>query len=711
MMAAVFCFYLTLSAENINLNLSNTTVKSAIETLKENYGYSFVFESGDLNTRKVISIQARNQTIEAVVEQILQGQEVSYEIREKNIIVRHREAAGRLPEEAARQQQDRRVTGTVTDTEGETIIGANVMEKGTGNGTVTDVDGKFSLNVTENAVLQISFIGYVAREIAVGRQANLTVALMEDTRSLDEVVIVAYGTQKKRDVTGSISTVKSDVFETATGTTNFASMLQGQAAGTSIQTSSGRLGANVGVLIRGVSSISAGTAPLWIIDGVPLVTGINIDNGMATAQSPMSLINPADIESIQVLKDAAATSIYGSRGSNGVIMITTKSGTPGRFNVDMDYSTGISQLPLFHSVKFVNSRQWFEMADEMKQAVGGGRYEMSDFYASKFYLTEQLTREQAERIDTDWWKETMRTGSYHSVNFSTTGGQQSFRYFVSGNYRNDRGVMNNDNLNRFGVRANVDVQPNTYFKVGTKVNLSMSGSSRGKNNAYDAGDGNKSGTSTGFAYVHSRTVPFEPVYSLVNPLEYYNPYSGNPVARSDPQYLTEDLDVYRVLANLYGEYTLPFLRDLSARAEVSADFVQANRNNWVSDVIRYDGSMANDGSSTSRTFNYNLFLTYNKTSGEHDVNATGGVEAQRTDGWSRSMSGEMLTGLFQELGTPGKLTAMSSRFGSESYLMAYFGRVNYKFRDRYLAGISLRRDGASVFTDQYRWGTFAALSA
>jgi TonB-linked SusC/RagA family outer membrane protein len=691
-----------IQAQNVSLSKQNVKLSDLFEEIEKQTNLTIAYNESTVDVNQTVSVNVKNKPVVQVMNDLLKGAQATCKLQGKQILI--------VPEPQKVAQDRRVVSGIVSDTNGEPMIGANVVVKGTTNGNITDVDGKFSLDVSPGATLVVSFIGYLSQEITIGNQTNLKITLAEDNMALDEVVVVAYGTQKKRDLTGSVATIPADVLEAATGATNFASMMQGQAAGASIQTSSGRLGAEVDVKIRGLSSISASTSPLWIIDGVPMATSIDAGGNYSASQSPMSLINPADIESIQILKDAAATSIYGSRGSNGVIMVTTKSGTQGKFTVNVDYSTGISNLPLFHSVDFVNTQQWFQMADEMKQAYGLGRFEMTDHYSTKFYSTEFLTREQAEKINTNWRKETMRQGNFQNVNFSTMGGDKSIRYFVSGNYRKDKGVMTNDDFERFGVRANIDVKPSDYFEIGTKINLSMSKSNRGKNDGGQTDDGNKNGTTGGFSYVHLSTTPFEPVYSQANPAEYYNPYAGNPAAYSDPANLVEDLDVYRVLSNVYGVYAFPFLKELSARAEVSVDFVQSNRNFWVSDVIRYDGSLGQDGASTSKTFNYNLFLTYNKTFGEHGLNVVGGSEAQQSDIWLRRMSGELLTGSYQELGSPNKLTNMYSRLSGESYLLSYFGRANYKFKERYLAGLSIRKDGSSVFTSDYRWGTFTALS-
>jgi TonB-dependent starch-binding outer membrane protein SusC len=691
----------------LNVVENNSTLLNVLQTIENQSEFNF-FYNEKVDIDKTVSVDMTDKTVYEILDKVLANSSVKYKVMGRQIALYDKnEMEPFLPE----VDQNSNISGKVIDKSGAPLPGVSIFVKGTTTGTTTDINGNFFLALPSDAkILTFSFIGMESQEINIGTSAKINVTMVESAIGLEEVVVVGYGSQKKRDVIGSISTIKSAVLETAVGSTNFNSLLQGQAAGVSVQSSSGRLGALVDITVRGLSSISAGTDPLWIIDGVPIMTSIYAENNGSAAQSPMALINQSDIESIQVLKDAAATSIYGSRGSNGVIMVTTKSGVYGKTSLNLDFSTGISELP-FHKVKFANTTQWFQIMDEAKQDYGLGAYNMSDFYSLKPYSTEFLTRAQAEAINTDWLKETMRSGSFQNINISTSGGDKEVRYFLSANYRKDNSVMTNEDLERYGLRANIDLKPIRSLDIGTKINLSSSKGNRGKNERMGGDDGNKSGISGGFGFVNNTTVPFEPVYSLVNPLLYYNPYGGNPVATSDRANLVEELDIYRVLASLYGEYALPFIKGLSARTELSVDYVQANRNFWVSDIIRFDGSLAQDNASTSQNVNYNLFLKYNKVFGDHSFNLTAGTESERSKAWWRKMEGLNMIGAYPQLGTPSLLISMYSGLNGEGYLKSYFGRANYKFKDKYLIGISIRRDGSSVFTPDFRWGNFIALSA
>ena len=291
-----------------------------------------------------------------------------------------------IPETGNQQQI---ISGKVTDKAGTPIPGVSVLIKGTTRGTLTDSKGNFSLSLTpDGKALIFSFVGMKTQEISISGKSSVNITMIEETFALDEVVAVGYGTQKKRDVIGSMETVKAETLQPISNSTNVLSLLQGQAAGVSVQSTSGKLGAGVNILIRGLSSISAGTSPLYIIDGVPVI-------------GDMSLINQADIESFQVLKDAAATSIYGSRGSNGVVLITTKSGASGKASVNVDYTTGISDLP-FQQLEFTNTKQLIEMLDYSKSTTASGVYDLeTDYYSTISYVTETITREQALATNID----------------------------------------------------------------------------------------------------------------------------------------------------------------------------------------------------------------------------------------------------------------------------------------------------------------------
>ncbi|MDJ1470624.1 TonB-dependent receptor [Cytophagaceae bacterium DM2B3-1] len=612
------------------------------------------------------------------------------------------------------------IKGKVTSTAGESLPGVSVTVKGSTQGTVTDAEGGFQLSVPdETAVLVFSYIGYLTQEVAVRGNSNWTIALVEDVKSLGEVVVVGYGTQKKRDVIGSIATVNGDDIKLKS-TASFDSGLQGMAAGVSVQTNSGVPGSPTVIKIRGVSSINSGTDPLWIIDGMPIYSnpgGLGRSDG-TTGQSPMSLINPNDIESIQILKDAAATSIYGSRASNGVILVTTKTGKKGQGSTTFNYSTGFSSLTRTpEDIGYANTSQWFQIMDEMYQN-SGKTFTMDDYYRNSPYsnipqASPKLTREQAMAINTNWYDELFQTGRFSDYNLSSSRGFDKGSFYISGNYREDKGVQHNNNLKRISLRSNIDFSPINNLTVGARLSFAYTDNDRMQNTSYRGGPGLNGGLNS----ITTGALPWFPVRELANPDRYFNAYSGsNPAAFADPANVKDNLEQYRGLGGLFLNYEFPFLRGLSIRSEVSFDIIQSNNIFWQSRDIRLDGgqkpsSYAYEEAVTFKSTNYNVYSTYNRTFGLHSLNVVAGTEAQQSSQYNRAMAGQGLAGKYQEIGKPGVRLYTNGYMNGERYLLAYFGRVNYKYKDRYIFGVSARRDGSSAFTEQHRWGTFLSASA
>ncbi|MDJ1502506.1 TonB-dependent receptor [Xanthocytophaga agilis] len=607
------------------------------------------------------------------------------------------------------------IKGKVTSTAGEGLPGVSVTVKGSTQGTVTDAEGGFQLSVPdETAVLVFSYIGYLTQEVAVRGNSNWTIALAEDVKSLGEVVVVGYGTQKKRDVIGSIATVNGDDIKLKS-TASFDSGLQGMAAGVSVQTNSGVPGSPTVIKIRGVGSINSSTDPLWIIDGMPVYSspgGLGRSDG-TTGQSPMSLINPNDIENIQILKDAAATAIYGSRASNGVIIVTTKTGKKGQGNTTFNYSTGFSTLTRTpQDIGYANTSQWFQIMDEMYKN-SGKTFTMNDYYRNSPYAFTQLTREQAMAINTNWYDELFQTGRFSDYNLSSSRGFDKGSFYLSGNYREDKGVQNNNSLKRISLRTNIDFSPIDNFTIGAKLSFAYTNNNRMQNTSYRGGSSPNGGLNS----ITTTALPWFPVRELDNPNRYFNAYSGsNPAAFADPANLKDNLEQYRALGGFFLNYQLPFIKGLSVRSEVSVDLIQSNNIFWQSRDIRLDGSQkpssyGYEEAITYRSVNYNVYGTYDKAFGLHSLNIVAGTEAQRSSQYSRSLSGQGLIGKYQEIGSPTSMLSMWGGMNGERYLLAYFGRANYKYKDRYLVGLSARRDGTSAFTPNYRWGTFLALSA
>ncbi len=695
----------------ISLDLQKGSLREALVQIEQKADVKFLFHSQLVPINDKVTLVAKEERLAVVLDRLLTIRKISFEADGNQIILTKasKQNAGSssalMPAQSA--YNNILISGQILDDANQPLPGVNILVKGTTIGTTSDAEGRYSLNIPDgNAILAISFIGYMTQEIAVGNRTEINVVLQDDITTLGEVMVVGYGIQKKSDVISSISSVDGKDLNLQS-MPNFEAGLQGLASGVSVQSQSGAPGAPVRILIRGTNSISLTTEPLYIIDGMPITMG---NTGVGSSnQSPMSLINQNDIESIQILKDAAATSIYGSRGSNGVILVTTKSGKKGEGSTTFNYATGFSTLTRTpEDVGFANTQEWFAIMDEA-YSNSNKTFGMNEYYnrvplanPELGFSSPQLTREQAVGINTDWYKELFRTGTFQTYNLSSMKGTDKTSFYFSGNYRKDNGVQKYNDLERFTVRSNLDFNPSENLTISSKLTLGYT-----KNNQ----------RSSGITSISVNALPWLPVRELDNETRYYNAYTqSNAAALSDPDNLLNKVEQYRALGGVSVNYSIPFLKGLSLRSELSGDLLQSNRTEWISDKVRVAGdkpqSAAAQESITSIGLNYNAYATYDRAINEDNtLLIVGGVEATRSFQNILTASGTGLVGNYQQLGTPTTITGAAGRKEGERYLLGYFGRANYKFKDRYLFGLSARRDGSSVFTEANRWGTFVAASA
>lgn len=614
------------------------------------------------------------------------------------------------------------ISGIITDAKGESIIGASILVKGTTLGTITDFDGKFRLDVPVNSKLTITYVGYTPQEIAVNESNTYNIVLQEDTKKLDEVVVVGYGTVSKRSYTGSAASVKSEDL-TALKTISPTQGLQGRAAGVNVTTASGMPGAPTTIRVRGVNSISSGNDPLWIIDGVPMYSGGGLERSASTvSQDPMSMINPSDIETMEVLKDAAATAIYGSRGSNGVIMITTKSGKKngGKGTINVDYTMGYSNLTRSpQQIGYANTAQWIALADKALQNATGDPTAMfnptGNVLSKATVAFEDLTREQALATNSNWFDEVLRTGQYQDVNLNMTRGFENGSVYTSFNYRNDAGVLKNNDINRLTGRVNTEFTIIKNLQVGTNLAFSYSKNNRVKT-GYAGAIGAGGGTTGAFEAANRNALPWMPIYSTVNPTGYWSAQSGNLAANNDRRFLQDNVTQNRVVGNTFAEFKIQAVKGLSLRSEFGLDYISNSSVDWRSALVTADGKSYSLDQNVNRTvINYNAYLKYNNTFGIHSINSVLGTESTRMNQWTRLMEASNLYGSYPELGSkPGNMLQMSSSFNAEDYLRSYFFRTDYRLLDKYVLAVSYRRDGSTKFSTNDGgniWGDFAAVSA
>ena len=394
----------------LSLDLSETTVSDVLETLEKQTDFHFFYNSKLVDVNRRISVNVKGQDLFSVLNQIFKDTNILYKVVDKDVILT-------VADSKSKAQDGRKVTGKVTDSRGEAIIGVNVIEKGTTNGTITDIGGNYSIDVPSGAVLVFSYIGYVSKDVLVGNNSVVNATLSEDMQSLDEVVVVSYGTQKKRDLTGSVSKVNADELSSIP-VGQLGQKLQGQVAGVQINQVSGMPGQGMAFRIRGAASINGGNEPLFVVDGLPISTGLNN-------------INPDEIESFSILKDAAATSLYGSRAANGVVLITTKRGKQGRTEVSLNASYGIQSIRGLKEPDVMNAREFAQFQKEFYE--DKAKYEG---YTEGVPEAYQHPEQYGE--GTNWYKELTHSAPVQNYSLSISASKDKFNSaIVLGYFRQD----------------------------------------------------------------------------------------------------------------------------------------------------------------------------------------------------------------------------------------------------------------------------------
>ena len=571
-------------------------------------------------------------------------------------------------------QETAEVRGRITDSkDGTPLPGVTIIEKGTTNGTATDIDGNYSLDVGPNTTLIISFIGYLTEEIYVGNRSVIDYALVEDITTLGEVVVVGYGTQRREDVTGSVATVSERDFNIGQMTTP-EQLLQGKVAGVQITSNGGAPGSGARIRVRGGFSLNVNNDPLIVIDGVPL------DNTQVSgAANPLSFINPNDIESFNILKDASATAIYGSRASNGVVIITTKKGRKGD-KLSVNYSTTLSISQVMSTVDVLSAEEFREVVKQQGDDAQIG------------LLGDD---------NTDWFDVIFRDAFSQDHNLSLSGAYKNLPYRVSLGYLDQDGILNTSNLKR--TSGSVNLNP-TFFDNHLKVNLNLKGSI---NKSRFADEGAIGGA--------ARFDPTQPVYDPGNSFGGYyewvdgnNPHSN---ATRNPLSLLEQREnrgeVRRGIGNLQLDYTLPFFPDMKANLNLGYDRTEAEGydNSPVTSAANYIVGGSESKYSQEKTNKLlDFFLNYVKDLPEikSRVDVTGGYSYQ-------SFLTEQPP--YARLNVAGDtLSPPPNLIKNPLNLVSFFGRVNYTFNNRYLLTATLRRDGSSRFNEDNRWGMFPALA-
>lgn len=677
--------------DKINLKM-NSNIKEVFEQLEKVSNYRFVLKYDQSFLDKQVDINYTNEKFDKVLDDLLKGTGFTYKVIDRYI------AIVPVGESNDFSQQQKSVSGKVTDSSGSPLPGVSVVVKGTTNGTITDGNGNYSLtNIPENAIVQFSFVGMKGQEISVGNKSAIDVVMTEDAIGLDDVVAIGYGTMKKSDVTGTVTSLRSDNFNKGTAA-SLNQLMAGKAAGVRIIQNSNEPGGGISVNIRGAGSVSAGSEPLYVIDGLPIAntspvvgTGKNYVTSN-TVRSPLNSINPADIESIEILKDASATAIYGSRGANGVILITTKKGKDGSTKVNYSVDYGLQNVA--KKLRLLNANEYMNVLNDLI-ANGGGS------------ANEKVT--EIQDGGTDWQDEIYKSNAQiQNHNLSFAGGSNKSSFFIGLNYFDQQGVVKTSGLKRYAARLNLTNAVSDKFDIGLNLSTSYTQDSF-------APEGNGFNEISGTIY---SALNMDPTISIIDAST--GRYQRSPYITVDSPLAIlngkrANASNFRTYGTIFGDYKI--LPGLVAKLNIGGD-VQTQRRDVYVDRSTVDGLAASGSASILNGVVSNYLmegtLTYNKNIGAHHFTFLAGSTTQRfvTNRNSLESAGfpsDATTSNNVGAGTQSTYNVNSNKLSNR--LLSYLGRVNYSLKDKYLFTASFRADGSSRFGSNNRFGYFPSLAS
>lgn len=671
LMVCVFCSYAgNVHSQNakVSIRMNNVKLDKILNEIENQTDYLFIYNN-QVDINKITSVKVKNEAVAQVLDKILSGTGINYELEGTHII---------LTTEAIKdlhaQQQAKTVTGTVTDVSGEPIIGANIRIKGTTTGTITDIDGNFSIEAEPQSVIEVSYIGYLTQETVINNQKSIRFLLKEDTKTLDEVVVIGYGVQKKADLTGSVANINTEKLNTQSNA-NIGQALQGKIAGVDIVSQGGAPGSGTRIMVRGIGTLN-NASPLYIVDGMYMNS---IDH-----------INPNDIASIDVLKDASSAAIYGSRAANGVIIVTTKEGsnTEGKPIIDLSVNLGISTASKF--LDMLDAKGWAEVTTIARQAIGKPALDMATDLANK--------------PDNDWQDIMFRPALMQNYNLSVKGGGKYSTYYTGLDYFNQDGIVKGTNYQRYNIQSKNDYKRG-IFSAGTNLIISFSHDKP----LHQELRGGMIGTIL-------QSVPTLEKYDDTREGGYGGTYGDvvnipHPLAIIDDNIMDRYNENVKIFANLYAQIEL--FKGLKYKLNLTPDFSFERYKNYLN---KYDFGLATNSITQlterqrrRRNILVENLLTFDRTFGEHKISALAGYTYQDSRFRHIQAYGE---GLPQGLEEIDAATTNRSNEGNSwrSVLTSILGRVFYSYQNKYLFTATIRRDGSSKFGKNNRYGYFPSFS-
>lgn len=653
----------------VSISKSNTLLDDILNEIEHQTDYLFIYNN-QVNVNRKASVKAKSLPVSQVLDKLFAGTEIQYAMEGTHIVLSTKE----VTEGTAVQQQKQQITGTIVDSNGDPVAGANVIVKGTTNGTITDMDGNFAMDADAKSVLNISYIGYLTKEMPVGNQKTIRVVLVEDTKALDEVVVIGYGTQKKADLTGSVANISTEKLSTQSNA-NIGQALQGKIAGVDIVSQGGTPGAGSRIMVRGIGTLN-NSNPLYIVDGIYMG---DIDH-----------INPNDIASIDVLKDASSSAIYGSRAANGVIIVTTKQGsdTEGKPIVNISANIGV-QTPTKY-LDLLNAEEWSRVTTVSREAIGAKPMEMATNLSDK--------------SDNDWQRVMMSPALMQNYNASIKGGGKSYTYYTGLGYFNQDGTVKGTNYERFTVQFKSDYKKG-WFSAGN--NIVVTNNNDAPLPGYSRG---------GLLGVILQTIPTLEKYDDSRLGGYGGVYGDatdlpNPLGWMDDNITKRTNDNMKAYINLYAQ--IEFLAGLKYKLNVTPDF-QYKRN--LDYQARFDFGLTTNSITqmTEERNNYNNLLvenllTFDRTFGDHKVSVLAGYTYQNNKYRYLVAKGKgMPDGLIEIDAATTDRT--NGGYSTRSAMTSILARAFYSYKNRYLITATLRRDGSSKFAADNRYGNFPSVS-
>lgn len=671
LMVCVFCSYAgNAHSQNakVSIRMNNVKLDKILNEIENQTDYLFIYNN-QVDINKITSVKVKNEAVAQVLDRILSGTGINYELEGTHII---------LTTEAIKdlhaQQQAKTVTGTVTDVSGEPIIGANIRIKGTTTGTITDIDGNFSIEAKPQSVIEVSYIGYLTQETVINNQKSIRFLLKEDTKTLDEVVVIGYGVQKKADLTGSVANINTEKLNTQSNA-NIGQALQGKIAGVDIVSQGGAPGSGTRIMVRGIGTLN-NASPLYIVDGMYMNS---IDH-----------INPNDIASIDVLKDDSSAAIYGSRAANGVIIVTTKEGsnTEGKPIIDLSVNLGISTASKF--LDMLDAKGWAEVTTIARQAIGKPALDMATDLANK--------------PDNDWQDIMFRPALMQNYNLAVKGGGKYSTYYTGLGYFNQDGIVKGTNYQRYNIQSKNDYKRG-IFSAGTNLIISFSHDKP----LHQELRGGMIGTIL-------QSVPTLEKYDDTREGGYGGTYGDvvnipHPLAIIDDNIMDRYNENVKIFANLYAQIEL--FKGLKYKLNLTPDFSFERYKNYLN---KYDFGLATNSITQlterqrrRRNILVENLLTFDRTFGEHKISALAGYTYQDSRFRHIQAYGE---GLPQGLEEIDAATTNRSNEGNSwrSVLTSILGRVFYSYQNKYLFTATIRRDGSSKFGKNNRYGYFPSFS-